>query len=141
MQNVFFNMVLGKISLVWLNAEMLVKPLFILLEESPNLFNSSIFNERFQVLQLMTMLRIVSHQKFCQKDARVESLFDTIINFSFFRVNQSVNFSWQLFQSWNKDWVYFLSQVNSSKIVNLKCLTAKLFCILYSTYRYTSIIY
>ena len=49
-QNVFFDVLLGKIGLVWLDAEMFVQSLFILSEESPDFLDSSIFYEWFLIL-------------------------------------------------------------------------------------------
>ena len=49
-QNVFFDVLLGEIRLVWLNTEMLVESLFILSEKSPDFLDSCIFDEWFLIL-------------------------------------------------------------------------------------------
>ena len=91
MENVFFNVLSCKISLVWLNAEMFVQSLLILTKESPDLFDSGKFYERLLILQLVAVLGVVTHQELRQENAWVKSLFNAIVNFSLFRVNKSID--------------------------------------------------
>jgi hypothetical protein len=54
-------MLLSKIRLIWLDAKVLVYLRFAMGEESSNFLNTSMLYEHFGVLELGSMVRVISH--------------------------------------------------------------------------------
>lgn len=118
--DVFSDSCFGKVGLVRLNAKVFVDLLLFHLKESSDLFNPRKLLERLRKLQgVWRVLRVVSHEELSQVDARIEPIFDALVDFAFFRVNQSVDFAREFFEAWHQNGVDLVCQVNVEVLVGV----------------------
>ena len=85
---------------------------FVLFPKSSHFLYISKSSKLFKVFLVMAKFRIVPHQVFSKVNARVESVLDALIYFSFVIFLNSFDFFWQFFKSWNKYWKNVFCEMN-----------------------------
>ena len=85
--NIFRNMTFRKVVLIRLDTKMFINLGLPMCEKSSNFFDSSVFHEEIRILQLSTMIGIISHQILCQEDAWIESSLYRLIDFALLGVD------------------------------------------------------
>ena len=72
--HIVFDIFLAKVRVIRLQSKVLKDLLSLANEESSNLFHSGKLFKKVGILQLGSLIWVISHQVFSQEDARVESL-------------------------------------------------------------------